>query len=79
MKAFRYWMYLRRTNFGRWIRDYCKQVARSPMQMQLCVSFGERICYRALRTNETRTQAFQVCIDELRKFVENLAAQGIRV
>jgi len=79
MKALRYWMYLRRTNFGRWIRDQCRQIARSPMQMQLCVSFGERICYRTLRTSETRSQAVQVCLDELRKFVENLASQGVTV
>jgi len=79
MKALRYWMYLRRTSFGRWIRDYCRQIARSPMQMQICVTFGERICYRVLRTCENREKAVQICLDELRKFVENIAAQGVTV
>ncbi len=70
MKAERYWMYIRKTNFPAFIDSKCREFVQSPIERMWCVQLGVRMCYRLMDHAIDRAYALDVCIDELRKVIE---------
>jgi len=73
MKVQRWYLYVKKTRFPYIVRDYCREIVSTRIENMWCNQFGLHIVFKAYYRTETKLQAIQYLLQELKKWVNEMA------